>query len=255
MLALHVLHPLVGLPLRVDHERPALAARDKDAVVHAHVVRGQPPDVPLAHLHRARQRCAQAGVVAHGHCRPAAPRHPVVHQPDAVAAGEGAVVGDAGGRDEDVAHQQLHRLPQRVRRLLPPHPLVRQRARQLARALQPLLRDVRLVVEVLLLPLRGRQLLLQLLHAGDHRRQRALLLLQRLVGLPQGGLRLAQLGALGLHHLGHIVVHVHRARPHAQALGGVGLLGHDLGGELRVIRVLLELADHSIRDVVLVKLH
>lgn len=40
---------LVGLPLRVDHERPPPGVEDDDAIVHAEAVSRQAVDVPLAY--------------------------------------------------------------------------------------------------------------------------------------------------------------------------------------------------------------
>jgi len=43
-------HARTHLPLRVDHEGPALAPRHENAVVYGHIVGGQAHDVPLPHL-------------------------------------------------------------------------------------------------------------------------------------------------------------------------------------------------------------
>jgi len=76
--ALHAAHPLVGLPLRVDHERPAPRVRHHNAVLHAGGVvrqaRGQPPAARHAHTrthglpHAVRVLATQAhyASVAHG---------------------------------------------------------------------------------------------------------------------------------------------------------------------------------------------
>eukprot|EP00951_Prasinocladus_malaysianus_P032137 scaffold311304_cov31-Prasinocladus_malaysianus.AAC.1 len=57
--ALEVLDPLVGLVLRVDHQRPATGIGDHDAVVDGERVVGQAGNEPLAHLDRLAEDAAE----------------------------------------------------------------------------------------------------------------------------------------------------------------------------------------------------
>eukprot|EP00962_Isochrysis_galbana_P006126 scaffold1658_cov115-Isochrysis_galbana.AAC.11 len=90
----HVAHPLVGLALRIDGERPPLALGGEDAVLSRILVDGQAPDVPVADLDR----------LAHGADeRLFALADPGLHERLAIGRGEEAEVGDKSRRQEHVA--------------------------------------------------------------------------------------------------------------------------------------------------------
>ena len=61
----HVLDPLEGLSLGVDHEGPAPATRDDDAVLSGELVVGQALDVPVADLGTLHHEVAEVKVGAH----------------------------------------------------------------------------------------------------------------------------------------------------------------------------------------------
>ena len=254
VLLLHRLDPRVGLVLRVDHQRPPLPARHQDAVVDAHVIRWQTPDVPVSHLHRARQRAPQSAVVAHGHVQLLAPLHPLVHELVSVRPGEGAEVRDARRADEDIANKEIRVMPELIRRLFPAHLLVRQTGGELLRAREALDGELRLILEGLLLVHRRLELRLE---GGDvvlHSLKLVLLLLELRHRLREGVLGGFERLSLGLDKLSHARVDVHGARPHAQRHRRLGLALDVLRRVIRVVHVLGELLHLLGRDVILVVL-
>ena len=122
-LLLHLLDPLVRLALRVDHERPAAAARDDDAVLGAEVVRGQPLDVPVAHVRGVREEVREVEVVRHGHAVVLDGAHPARDEAVAVGRVEGPGVAREGGRDERVARHVAEALLVARDARLPAHAL------------------------------------------------------------------------------------------------------------------------------------
>eukprot|EP00965_Chrysotila_dentata_P154957 5120032-Pleurochrysis_carterae.AAC.2 len=146
VLALHHAHPLVGLPLRVDGKRPALAASREDAVLSRVLVDGQPPDVPVADLHRVAHHLDEREGAGHGDGAALALLHPVGDEGAAVGRGEGAAVCDEGGRDEDVADQVGALLAQLLDCRVPADALVRKAGGQLTRTRQTLRRRLRRVL-------------------------------------------------------------------------------------------------------------
>mmetsp|Transcript_10027 Transcript_10027/g.17738 ORF Transcript_10027/g.17738 Transcript_10027/m.17738 type:complete len:446 (-) Transcript_10027:364-1701(-) len=148
---LQLLDPLVGLPLRVDHQRPARGARHQDGRVRGDRVGRQPAVLPLADLHGVAQRGGQLKARRPRDAELLGLGQPVGHQPAAVDAREGAVVADAGRGQEGVA-QQLQRVARDVhQRLPPPHALVLQPPGEFLRALQAVGRELALVCQRLLL--------------------------------------------------------------------------------------------------------
>ena len=111
-----LLDPLDALQLRVDHERPARAARDDGAVLRRHRVGGQRLVVPTGHLsgRRENEERIQA-LLGHGHaalgCRHLAlevGQESLLHQRDAEALVEAANVRDEGRGEQHVAHEDIH---------------------------------------------------------------------------------------------------------------------------------------------------
>jgi hypothetical protein len=78
ILHLHVLDPLVGLALRVDHERPAAAARGHDAVLSGERVRRQAHDVPIANVRGVRKEVAERKALRRRNLEPHDHRQPDV---------------------------------------------------------------------------------------------------------------------------------------------------------------------------------
>mmetsp|Transcript_59670 Transcript_59670/g.172859 ORF Transcript_59670/g.172859 Transcript_59670/m.172859 type:complete len:697 (-) Transcript_59670:401-2491(-) len=107
LLAPGPLHPLVGLPLRVDHQRPAACGGDDDAVLHREVVVGQPIDGPLLDHHRLPEDVDEVGALfvrdLLGHLG-LPPRRLEV---PAVLAGEGPCVCDHAGGYERVPREEF----------------------------------------------------------------------------------------------------------------------------------------------------
>ena len=60
---LHRAHPLVRLPLRVNHEGPAAGVEHDNAVVHRESIGREPLDVPLADLDRIAEGVGQGRFV------------------------------------------------------------------------------------------------------------------------------------------------------------------------------------------------
>eukprot|EP00965_Chrysotila_dentata_P154956 5120032-Pleurochrysis_carterae.AAC.1 len=79
---------------------------------------------------------------------------------------------------------------------------------------------------------------LQLLHLGDDSRELVLHLLELGALALEHGRRRGKLRLLGLDHLGHLVVHLHRAAPHAERLGREGDALDNLGHKLGIVVVL-----------------
>jgi hypothetical protein len=111
-----LLDPLDALQLRVDHERPARAARDDGAVLRRHRVGGQRLVVPTGHLsgRRENEERIQA-LLGHGHaalgCGHLAlevMQEGLLHQRDAEALVEAANVRDEGRGEQHVAYEDIH---------------------------------------------------------------------------------------------------------------------------------------------------
>ena len=66
ILLLHVLDPLGGLTLGVNHQRPPPTIGDDHTIVHTEVVLGQPRYLPLPDLHLVPQDVGQAELVGAG---------------------------------------------------------------------------------------------------------------------------------------------------------------------------------------------
>eukprot|EP00964_Phaeocystis_antarctica_P055484 scaffold32640_cov63-Phaeocystis_antarctica.AAC.2 len=143
-LAVAVLDPLVGLHLRVDHERPAARLRDHDAVVDGEHVVGQPVNVPRADLDRVAER---RGEREGGRARDlvvAAQLDPLGDHAVAEDLRERAHVRDHARGDEHVAREVGEDAPQVGRGLAPARLLAAEATHELLRAVELLLAVVRL---------------------------------------------------------------------------------------------------------------
>ena len=105
VLAFHLSDPLVGLRLRVDHQRPAAAARHDHAVLRREVVGGEALQVPLAHTHGLRKQVHEAEAGGEGQLLRLDLLQPLCHEALAVHRVERARVGQEGRRHQAVAHQ------------------------------------------------------------------------------------------------------------------------------------------------------
>ena len=104
--AFHVLDPLECLALRVDHERPAAAAGDDDAVLRREPVARQALDVPVAHARRVHHKLAHLELFADRNLELLElPDPDVVDERLAVAGQERSHVGQERRRNEHVADQ------------------------------------------------------------------------------------------------------------------------------------------------------
>eukprot|EP00966_Prymnesium_polylepis_P175558 4062870-Prymnesium_polylepis.1 len=148
---LHVLDPLVGLPLRVDEERPAECRREDDAVLGREAIGGQPVHLPRAQLDGVAHRLDQRRALRVRHVVLLHRFAPLGRALVAVARDERAEVRHVARRQADVAHQValLHRQPRH--RLGPPDLLATEPAQQPARAVILDGRLLDLVRELLLL--------------------------------------------------------------------------------------------------------
>mmetsp|Transcript_40364 Transcript_40364/g.119668 ORF Transcript_40364/g.119668 Transcript_40364/m.119668 type:complete len:1559 (+) Transcript_40364:130-4806(+) len=251
---LHLAHPLVALVLGVDQQREAAALRGEDAVLGAEEVRGQRLDVPLADLAGVGQEAGEGEVLGHGDLELDHRLVPLlVDEAVAVRGAEGAGVAHEGGGDDAVAEEALLLLVEAAERDLPADLLTGEAVHELVGALElrlEVLRHLRevgaLLVGGLELGVQRRHLLQDLLELGHGLRQLPLLDLQLLLGVPQ-------LQPLRLHLAVDLGVDLHRVHPLAQRAGRRRDVGHELRGEARVLRELLDLAEHRVLDVVLVE--
>eukprot|EP00955_Chlamydomonas_euryale_P013382 144301-Chlamydomonas_euryale.AAC.3 len=243
LFALHVLDPLVGLHLRVNHERPAPRLGHDDAVLDRDCVGRQPRDRPRADAHRVLQRADKAGARAAGHAGALQLLHPLGRQLRPVRRSERPRVRDRARCDNNVADRVDHVDAHLVDGRLPPDFLPAEAADELVGALQldsavsDLLRERLLLV--------GRLLELRLEHVD--------LLLHHLeLGLRLGQarhrgcqlvLRALERRALGRHLERDVMVHVHGAHPHADRRARLRHLGHRVGRELLQLDERLDLLD------------
>mmetsp|Transcript_21643 Transcript_21643/g.60151 ORF Transcript_21643/g.60151 Transcript_21643/m.60151 type:complete len:1518 (+) Transcript_21643:2277-6830(+) len=251
--ALGLLHPLVGLHLRVDHERPPSGVVEDDGVVDAELVVRQRIDHPLADLHLVADAVREGELFARGDLQPLQLRDPAVHGLPAVQGGEDAQVGDDTRRDQDVSGEVRVVLAEPVALRGPGRLLAAQAVDQLLRARQ--LRGAILLIPLQLLRLLVGlvQLRLQIADHGFHLGELGLLGGHRRLGLGHLRLGLCQLQLLGADLLGHLVVHDHRSDPladaHRRERGFLDLVGL----ELWVFVQRPHLCDDRLRYVVLVE--
>ena len=251
---LHAPHPLVRLALRVDHERPAVAARDDHAVLGREQVGGQALQLPAAHVDRARAERRKRGALREGQPALLDLDHPPGRQPVAVHRVEGPEVRERGRRDEHVADALRDARLEAADALLPAVVLARQALDELVRAVEQHLHRVGLGLELVLLADRVVVLLLERLDLRDDlgelrlRGREARLLLREPV------LRRLEPRALRRDLLRDVRVDVDRVAPRAQRARRLGDAADALGRELGVGDELLHLVDDLRRDVVLVVL-
>ena len=247
--------PLVGLPLRVDHQRPAARHRRHNAVVDGEGVGGQALHVPSADAHGVAHDLLEVKLVRLGDALLVEAYLPLVERELAVGNRKRAEVRDHASRDQHVP-QQVEVLGAEVSRdLAPAHLLAAESAHELLGALE-------LVVAVLVLGVQTGHGLAQLLELALHRLELVHdhLELGLLDGEPLHRLGVLALGLrerllLGAHHLGDAVVDLNGAHPLAQPLARGGGLGNALRLKLLHRAVLLaDTLDDLGRDVVLVVL-
>ena len=250
---LHILDPLVGLPLWVDAERPAEGGGEDEGVLGGEAVGGQALCLPLAQLYRVCHHLVQRRPLCVRHAERSELRTPVGAERLAIRSREGAEVRDVARRQADVANQVGLLRHQARHRLLPPNLCAVKAANELLGALELVgavnglgLELLLLVDRPIVLTLQRRELVLDLLDLYE-------LLVEILGHLGVLGLRCSRCFPLGRHSLGDIVVGEHRAHPGAEAEGGLRRLLDRPGHEELVGEVLLaDLVDDRGRDVVLV---
>ena len=250
--ALHVADPLLGLALRIDHQRPPLTTLHQQRVVGADLIGGQALQLPLPHIYRIADGLHEVEALRARHIGGHHLGHPVLQQLCTVGASEGAVVGDAGSGDKHVAHELLHLDGYLAGLLIPPDAFRSQALGQLLGTHQALLGQVRLLHEPVLLGDRALALSLQRLHLVHDVLQVRPLLRQDGVGLCKLRVHLLEATLLRLHLLGDDGVGVHGMHPHAQAGGRDGHLLHIVHLHDLLVDVLPQLAQRLVADVVLV---
>ena len=252
-LGLHVLDPLVGLPLRVDAERPAEGRREDDAVLRREAVGGQAVDLPRAQLHRVGHHLDERRALGVRHVERDELRAPVLGERVAVLRDEGAEVGDVARREADVADQVALLDREALDGLLPADLLAAEAAEQPPRAVLLDGRVGDLGGELLLLRDRLVELVLEHRDLVGH-------LLELRAQLRQVGVELVEVLhrrrerlPLRLDLLGDEVVLVHRVHPLAHGRARLGGRLDLLGREVLVLDVRLQRGDHLLGDVVLVE--
>mmetsp|Transcript_161065 Transcript_161065/g.516989 ORF Transcript_161065/g.516989 Transcript_161065/m.516989 type:complete len:533 (-) Transcript_161065:1584-3182(-) len=253
-LAVHLFHPLVRLPLRIDHQRPASGIVQDDGIVDAERVVGQAIDDPLAHFHCIADAGLQAELLARRHLQDNQPLKPLGDRLGAVRRGEYAQVRDDTRGDHDVTCQVEVVLAQSLA-LLGPRGLLT------AKTVDQLLRTRKFRCAILLLFLKCLGLLVRFRKLGletrDHVHdllQLGLLGFHRCLGFGDFCLGLCQLQLLWAHLLGNLVVHDHGTYPLADTHGGRRSLFDLLRLELFADIQRHDLVDHCRWDVVLVEL-
>ena len=144
-LAVAVLDPLVGLHLRVDHERPAPRLRDHDAVVDGEHVVGQPVDVPRADLDGVAERVGERELVGARDLVITAQLDPLGDHAVAEDLRERAHVRNHPRGNEHVAREVSEGPPKVSRGLAPACLLAAEATHELLRAVELLLAVERLV--------------------------------------------------------------------------------------------------------------
>mmetsp|Transcript_175347 Transcript_175347/g.562465 ORF Transcript_175347/g.562465 Transcript_175347/m.562465 type:complete len:721 (+) Transcript_175347:2410-4572(+) len=241
LLLAHVANPAVRLALWVDHEWPASATGDHDAVLDGQVVGRQAGNVPLPHLGRVDEHVVNLPIgvrlQAEGNCL----LKPCCGEVLAELGGEGAGVGDEASRQQDVPDDKAEVLFQDRTRRVPADGLVAQTAQQLLGAVQ--LEDAVLGIglELIGLGLCTLQLCLKRGDIVEDDFQLCLLDGQLLIRLILGRLGRSQLQLLRLDLAGNAAVDVHRLHPQAERQGGVGDLLNFIWHEVFVLDVLLKL--------------
>mmetsp|Transcript_66224 Transcript_66224/g.110616 ORF Transcript_66224/g.110616 Transcript_66224/m.110616 type:complete len:433 (-) Transcript_66224:1802-3100(-) len=119
LVAIHVLDPLIGLALRIDHEAPPPSAALNGPILDGDVVQRQPLDTPLPDGHGLRQ-AVQREVYIHRHAHVLALLHPVGEHVLAVLGREGPEVRDGARSEQHVAHEVFLFGPEARHRRLPP---------------------------------------------------------------------------------------------------------------------------------------
>mmetsp|Transcript_36696 Transcript_36696/g.116794 ORF Transcript_36696/g.116794 Transcript_36696/m.116794 type:complete len:681 (+) Transcript_36696:3332-5374(+) len=250
---LQILHPPVGLPLRVDHQRPSPRAGDEDGVLDRKGVKRETKYAPLAYGHRITQHVADGRVVGAVDAKALHLGNPRPVELGAVRCGEWTLECNRTRAHNHIADEVALALLERLAQPLPANLLGAKSADELSRTLELDLRVLLLLLELARLGLRVVELALEAgdarLHIGEH----DLLFLQHRLGLQQLRLGGGELLLLGLDCLGHAVIRVHGAHPQAQRPGGLGHLADGVGLEAVILDVLLDGLDLLGIDVVLVK--
>eukprot|EP00906_Rhabdomonas_costata_P038031 RCo053674 len=247
---LHHLDPLQGLALGVDHQWPAVTARDQHPVLRAEVIARQTLDLPVADLCGLGQEVDHAERSGHRDRQLPNLRRPGgVDQVIAVLRVEGPSVRQKGRGQQGVTHQVVDAELVTLDGLRPALALATQPADNLLGTLQLALGLLGIVLELLLL----RELLvglsLQLLHLLGHLPELVLGVCKHPL-LPRQLLSAAlELQLLRHHLLLHQPVAVNCNNPLAQPLRGSTDPPHDLGLEPGVRDVLRNLRQQGVREL------
>mmetsp|Transcript_42091 Transcript_42091/g.120820 ORF Transcript_42091/g.120820 Transcript_42091/m.120820 type:complete len:470 (-) Transcript_42091:6898-8307(-) len=229
---LHLLDPLVGLPLRVDAQRPPASLVHDDAILDGERVVGKAPNRPVSDLHWLTEALHQREGRGARDALLLRNRRPTCHCPLAEVGRECSEVGDQAAGDDRVAGEADVVVAEIYGVLRPPGLLTPQGLDERLGACDLLLAQVHLVGQVVLLRVEGVQLRLELRKLVEHLPQRGALIVQRRHHDGQLCLRRRQGLLLRADHLRGAVVDLHGADPHADAEGRGAAGLHPLGLEV-----------------------